>query len=91
MELWPRGPAISAYRGGVWQEAIRHFTGAAEKRKNERAYDWLHVAMAHHHLGNIDAASQWYDRAVAWIEEQQPKPTHFDDLRARAAELLERK
>jgi tetratricopeptide (TPR) repeat protein len=57
-----------AYRRGQWQEAVRRFD-EAEKVWSLRPWDWLFLAMAHHQLNHADKARQYFDRAVAWIDE----------------------
>ena len=44
--------------------------------------------MAHWQLGDKEAARKWYDRAVEWMETNQPKDEQLRRFRAEAAELL---
>jgi tetratricopeptide (TPR) repeat protein len=90
-ELWRRLLAIACCRAGHWQEAIGHFTFIAGKRTRGKAYDWFYIAMAHHHLKHADEAHEWYERAVASMEEEQLLDEDVNDLRLRAAELIGRK
>ena len=45
--------------------------------------------MAHWQLGDKDEAGQWYDRAVEWMEQNQPGNGELARFRAEAAELLD--
>jgi tetratricopeptide (TPR) repeat protein len=88
--LWRRCVAIACYRAGQWKEAIEHFTFIAQWRKRGKAYDWLHLAMAHHQLNQADIARGWYKRAVASMEVEQLLDEDVNELRLRAAELIGR-
>jgi hypothetical protein len=44
--------------------------------------------MAQCHLGNKDEARQWYDRAVQWMEKNNPQDEELRRFRTEAAELL---
>jgi tetratricopeptide (TPR) repeat protein len=89
-ELWRRLLAIACYRAGHWQEAIGHFTFITDKRTRGNAFDWFHIAMAHHHLNHADEARGWYERAVASMEEEQLLDEDVNDQRLSAAELIGR-
>ena len=45
--------------------------------------------VAHARLGERDKAHQWYDRAVQWMDKNQPKNEELRRFRVEAAELLE--
>ena len=45
--------------------------------------------MAHWQLGKKDKARAWYDRAVQWMNKNQPNNRELRRFRAEAAELLE--
>jgi serine/threonine protein kinase/WD40 repeat protein len=80
------------YRAASWKEAI----AALEKSLNlqgDNSFDWVFLAMAHWQLGHKEMARQWYDRAVQWMDKNQPalKQQHQEELRrfrAEATELL---
>jgi hypothetical protein len=44
--------------------------------------------MAHWQLGEKDKARAWYDRAVAWMDKNQPQNGELKGFRAEAAALL---
>ncbi len=37
------------------------------------AWDWLFLAMAHHHQGHTEPARKWLARAVTWLDETTAK------------------
>ena len=49
---------------------------------------WFCLAMAHWQLDNKDEARKWYDRAVAWMDKNQPNDEELSRFRTEAAELL---
>jgi serine/threonine protein kinase/Flp pilus assembly protein TadD len=60
------------YRAGQYDTAVHDFEKAA-KLFRPRAWDWLFLAMAHHHLGHVEAANQYLKKAVEWIEQTNRK------------------
>jgi hypothetical protein len=57
-------------------------------RQQADSFDWFILAMTRRRLGEPDAARRWYDRAVRWMEENQPNDEELRRFRAEAAELL---
>ena len=51
------------------------------------AVDLFFYAMAKQRLGQKDAR-EWYDKAVAWMEEHEPNDDEFKRFRAEAEEVL---
>ena len=51
-------------------------------------FDWFILAMCHWQLGKKDGARKWYDKAVEWTEENQPKNTQLLRFQTEAEELL---
>jgi WD40 repeat protein/Tfp pilus assembly protein PilF len=62
-------------RTGKYEAAVERFSEAIKAQgKGGTAWDWLLLAIAHHHLGHSADARQWLDKATAWIDgEAQPK------------------
>ncbi len=60
-----------------------------ELRDGGDAFDWFFAAMAHWHLGNKPLARSWYDKAVTWMEKNQPKDEELIRFRAETAALLD--
>ena len=52
------------------------------------AFDGFFLAMAHWQLGDKPQARSWYDKAVSWMEKNQPKNEELIRFRAEAAALL---
>jgi WD40 repeat protein/tRNA A-37 threonylcarbamoyl transferase component Bud32 len=61
-----RAHAAALYRAGQDREAIQQWEEAA-KFYSPRAWDWLFLAMAHHHLGEAAKAQDYLARAKDWI------------------------
>ncbi len=59
-----------------------------ELGKGGISFDWFFLAMAHWQLGKKDEARQWYDKAVPWMEKNNPKNEELRRFRAEAAALL---
>src|SRR5207247_8933781 len=79
------------YRAGDWKAAIAAIEKSMALRKGGASLDWFFLAMAHRRLGAKDRAREWYDRAVQWMDKNQPKNEDLSRFRAEAAELLELK
>ena len=73
---------------GEWKAAIEALTKSMELRKGGDSNDWFFLAMAHWQLGDKTQARSWYDKAVPWMEKNQPKNEELLRFRAEAAALL---
>lgn len=87
------GPAwntvgVASYRAGQWREAVGALEKAMALRKGGDSIDWFFLAMAHGRLGHKDQARQWYDKAVPWMEKNQPKNEELRRFRVEAEEVL---
>jgi eukaryotic-like serine/threonine-protein kinase len=76
------------YRAGDPKAAIDALTKSMELRSGGDGNDWFFLAMAHCQLGEKDEARKWYDRAVPWMEKNQPKNEELIRFRAEAAAVL---
>ena len=99
---WPRKPSqlapreggywntlgVAHYRAGDWKAAIEALTKSMELGKGGDGSDWFFLAMAHWQLGDKPQARSWYDKAVPWMEKNQPKNEELIRFRAEAAALL---
>jgi serine/threonine protein kinase/Flp pilus assembly protein TadD len=57
------------YRAGQWKEAITTLTKSIEQFSDERhGGNYFFLAMAHWQLDNRAAATDWYSKAIEWIE-----------------------
>jgi eukaryotic-like serine/threonine-protein kinase len=82
---------IAHYRAGGHKAAIAALGKSMELRKGGDSLDWFVLAMAHWKLGEKDKAREWYDKAVEWMDQNEPNNKELRRFRAEAAELLERK
>ena len=69
---------------GDWKAAIAALEKSMELRKGGDSNDWFFLAMAHWQLGEKDKAREWYDRAVQWMDKNQPKNEELRRFRAEA-------
>jgi serine/threonine protein kinase/Flp pilus assembly protein TadD len=81
------------FRAGDWKAAIAAFEKSMDLRKGGDSSDWFFLAMAHQQLGQKHMAGAWYDRAVQWMDKNQPtniQPRNFALwlIRGEAAGLL---
>ena len=86
--LFPSTVGVASYRSGDWNAAITAFEKSMELRQGGDSIEWFFLAMTHWQLGNQDQARQWYDKAVAWMDKNQPDNEELCRFRAEAAELL---
>jgi WD40 repeat protein/serine/threonine protein kinase/tetratricopeptide (TPR) repeat protein len=80
---------VTRYRAGEWKAAIE----ALEKSESlepakDLAINGFFLAMARWQLGEKEAAQAWYDKAVVWMEKNQPKNEELRRFRSEAEELL---
>jgi serine/threonine protein kinase/tetratricopeptide (TPR) repeat protein len=80
---------VALYRAERWKDAIAALEKSMELRKGGNSFGWFFLAMTHWRLGEKDRARAWYDRAVRWMDRNQPKNDELRSFRAEAAELLE--
>jgi tetratricopeptide (TPR) repeat protein len=79
---------VAQYRAGDWAAAMEALTKSMELGKGGRAEDWFFLAMAHHRRERPKEARQWYEKAVEWMEKNQPVNDELRRFCAEAAELL---
>ncbi len=73
--------ALAEYRAGHWAESIALTKGGD-------ASNWFFLAMAQWQKGDKDEARKWFDKAVAWTNEKDPKNVERRQFWLEAAELL---
>jgi hypothetical protein len=56
--------------------------------KGGNVSDWFFFAMTYWRLGDKVEARQWFDKAVEWMEKNQPRNEELQRFHAEAAELL---
>jgi Flp pilus assembly protein TadD len=80
---------VAQYGAGDWKAAIEALKKSMELRNGGNSNDWFFLAMAHWQLRDKPQARSWYDKAVPWMEKNQPKNEELLRFRAEAAALLE--
>jgi tetratricopeptide (TPR) repeat protein len=88
-ELW-NTLGVGLYRTGDYAKAIDALerSRALKPGNDFFSYDAFFLAMAHWQLGHKTAARQWYDRATAWMDKNQPDSPDLQAFRAEAEALL---
>jgi serine/threonine protein kinase len=76
------------FQNEAWDDAVNYFTKSAELRTTDQAHDWLHLAMAYHHLGQHEKAKTEYDRTVTQMKEAAAPDAELESLRRTTARLL---
>ena len=61
---------------------------AMDLRDGGDANDWFFVAISHKRLGHDADARKWFDKAVAWTKEHDPKNEELLRFQREAAEAL---
>jgi tetratricopeptide (TPR) repeat protein len=79
---------VAYYRAGQWQDALTGLERSMELRKGGDSLDWFFFAMTHQQLGHSDTASNWYAKAVEWMEKNQPSNEELGRFRKEATMLL---
>ena len=82
--------ALAEYRAGHWNESIAASERSMALRNGGPAWDWFFLAIAHWQKGEKDQARTWFDKAVAWTKEKDPKSGELRQFWKEAAELLGR-
>jgi tetratricopeptide (TPR) repeat protein/serine/threonine protein kinase len=76
------------YRAENFKEALAALEKSMELREGGDSSDWFFLAMSYWHLGEKEKASTWYEKAVDWMDKNDPKNEELLRFRAEAAELL---
>jgi tetratricopeptide (TPR) repeat protein len=79
---------VARYRAGDWNAAVTALEKSVELRHGGDSNDFFFLAMAHGQLGRKGEAHQWYNKAIEWMGENQPKNEELIRYCAEAAELL---
>src|SRR5262249_45393824 len=78
---------VAHYRAGHWKVSIEALEKSRELKKDHSS-GYFFLAMAHWQLGNKEETRKWFDKAVQWMEKNQPKNEELRRFRAEAAKLL---
>ncbi|MCH8045151.1 MAG: tetratricopeptide repeat protein [Planctomycetes bacterium] len=72
-DAWTRQSlGMALCRTGDWAGGLRELQISMQHDHGGDGWQWMFVALAHARLGHPNEARQWYDRALAWAE-QDPK------------------
>jgi tetratricopeptide (TPR) repeat protein len=82
---------VAHFRAGNFKEAVAALEKSMELRKGGDSFDWFFLAMAQWQLEQKDKARELYDRAVQWMDKNQPKDEELRFFRAEAEELMNKK
>jgi serine/threonine protein kinase/tetratricopeptide (TPR) repeat protein len=83
-----RGLGIVLAAQGKFPEARRALQKSMNLSGGGGARDWFFVAISEWHLGNPAKARRWYDRAVRWMDENDPENDRLIEARAEAEKML---
>jgi tetratricopeptide (TPR) repeat protein len=79
-------------RAGDWKGAIADLEQAIRLRKTDdpaNSYAGFFLAMAYRQIGDQAKAREWFDKAVAWMDQgKQKDDAELKRFRAEAAELI---
>jgi tetratricopeptide (TPR) repeat protein len=79
---------VALYRSGNPQKAIDALSQSLKLNKDGTGSDFFFLAMANQQLKNTAQARQWYDRAVQWMNKNEPKDEELRRFRNEAEEAL---
>jgi serine/threonine protein kinase len=87
---------VALYRSGDWNGAVAALDKSVELGKGGFWFDWFFLAMAHWRLDHKEAARKWYEKGVAWMENNKaelatnkPKRDQVGRYRAEAENVLQ--
>ncbi len=80
--------ALAEYRAGHWAESIAAAEQSIAGTKGVDASNWFLLAMALRRKGENDTARKWFDKAVTWTRETDPKNPELTQFWVEAANLL---
>jgi tetratricopeptide (TPR) repeat protein len=78
------------YRAGNWGPAIAALRKSMELRRGGDAIDWFFLSLAQKRLGHDEEAGEWFDKAVRWTRQHDPRNGELRRFWSEAAELLGR-
>jgi tetratricopeptide (TPR) repeat protein len=80
---------IAYFRAGDWKAAIHALERSVELSGEGTSFDFFFLAMAYWQSGDRRQARQWYMRAIAWMETNNPDHAHLRRFRVEADSVLE--
>jgi tetratricopeptide (TPR) repeat protein len=79
---------VAHYRVGDYASAIDALAKAASLRPDGNPFGEFFLAMAHWRLGDKRQASEWYDKAVAWLNRSRVQNQDYLRYRDEASTLM---
>jgi serine/threonine protein kinase len=79
---------VACYRAGDYRSCLETLDQSMRLRAGGNAYDWFFVAMASERLGKTSQARDWYQKAVAWHQKEQPFNGDMLRFRSEAAAVI---
>jgi serine/threonine-protein kinase len=80
--------SVARYRADDFDAAIDAMNEGMKLRSDADSHQWFFLAMAESKRGNQDAAREWYDKAVDWMEKNDPAHEELLRFRAEAVGVL---
>jgi tetratricopeptide (TPR) repeat protein len=75
-------------RAGKWQDAATALERSLERSRGGDGFSWYLLALARWHLGDRAGARQWYDRATAWQQANNPHDEPLQRFRGEVEALF---
>jgi tetratricopeptide (TPR) repeat protein len=76
------------YRNGDWADAVKSLNESVRLQQGENGATGFFLAMSHWRQGDQKAARGAFQKAVAWMQKNDPDSAEFQRLRTEAAALL---
>ncbi len=89
-----RALGVAHYRASHWSDAITALEKSVDIRETvagktgDFGFDWIFLAMAHWQLDHKQEARRWYEKAVEWMEKNNPDNEELIRFRQEAEDLL---
>src|SRR5262249_21380799 len=77
---------VARYRAGDFKQALADLQKS--RPGEDTSFDQFFMAMAHHQLGDAEAARSCYDQAINWMKKHAPEDAELIRFRAEAEGLL---
>jgi tetratricopeptide (TPR) repeat protein len=79
---------VAFYRAGELEEAKKALEKSLELRNAGDSFDWFFLALVDLKRGKPDQAREWYDKAVAWYQNNRPDDRELFRFNVEAAGAL---
>jgi tetratricopeptide (TPR) repeat protein len=79
---------VAHLRAAEWQAARAALEQAMELGNGGNPKDWFPLAMVHWQLSKRDEARKWYERAIEWMEKNQPQDPEVRAFQVETEQML---